>query len=349
MANWTDTDLIPKSGLEYWHALDEAEQGGAVVFDYSGNGRYLQIPLEEGGLDLSDEIIAHPLAVRKAHYFDGATDGPLLYADFSGAINLKHFFILAKYDGATFAGNEGLLGDSGLGTNILAGQGAGTGVFFNSSLAGFSYYYNNFPKAQNAQTAPMNEWALIEVIINAGIPMQGLKIGRQNGGSEARWKGWFAESLAFSRVLSETERARVQLYFMLKFGAHNFDSALETNLLELFFPSDDYLDYRRSRFYAEPVDYDRITQSYEFEDGGRTFNESGTPPLRWEYDYLARTPAQALVFDEFWNHARKANTFNFLDKYGTVHENVRIESYNRAHEAHKSWRNDVRFKLVKYP
>ena len=339
--------IIPKANLEYWHALDGLTEvdfvsDSAIVPDYSGNGRDLTLDVSAVPPALDSTVYkANLFDKRPVLYFDGASSDP--FKNSAAIVSIKHVFMLVKFDGAAFAGNEGLLSDTNA-INVLAGGGAASTIFFNFSFANYTYFYNFAAKAQSNQTAPINVWALVEIQKTDGFPMQGWQIGRQLGGATARWKGWWAENLGFSEVLSETDRQKVYLYFALKFGTQNLGQN------PLYFPSDDFLPFRRSRFFAEPPDYRRITDSFEFEDGGMTFNESaGGAARRWEYDYLSRTPAQAAIFDEFFNQARFAGKFLFLDKYGETHTNVQIESYNRSHEAHKSWKNDCKFVLVKYP
>lgn len=347
--DWLNLGIVPRSGLEYWHALDDIDPNTNAlpenIPDYSGNGRHLGWVGATGSI-FAGEIPANLRESRNALYFDGGS--PASYENDSAVLLIKNIFILAKYDGAAFAGNEGLLSDTNA-INVLTGGGAAQTKFFDFSFPGYLYFINNQPKVANNQQAPMNDWGLIEIQSTPGLPLEGLRLGRQLGGSETPWKGFWAEHLVYSRILSETEKLRVLLYFNLKYGAHRFTSGVGA-LNYLYFPSDDFLDFRRSRFYAYPPAYDLMTDSFEFEDGGRTFNESSSSPiLRWEYEYLGRDPNQAAIFDAFYDQARLVNPFYFLDKYGTLHENVRIESYSRAHEAHRSWRNDCRFVLVKYP
>jgi hypothetical protein len=120
------------------------------------------------------------------------------------------------------------------------------------------------------------------------------------------------------------------------------------------FPSDYYTGIPRSRFYAEPPDFDKITDSWEYADGGKDFNEvADNPPRRWEYEYILISatntdPASAAQFDTFYNTVRKSTPFNFLDKYGDVWNNVYVEDYSRTHQAHKPWVVFIKFKLVGY-
>src|SRR5690242_10467067 len=105
----------------------------------------------------------------------------------------------------------------------------------------------------------------------------------------------------------------------------------------MYFPSSDITGIPKSRFYAAPPDYDQITDSWQYEDGGRDFNEVAPPanaPRRWEYGFTGLTPEQAKIFDDFYDAVRKVTPFDFRDKYGVVWSNVYVEDYSRAHEAH---------------
>ena len=104
---------------------------------------------------------------------------------------------------------------------------------------------------------------------------------------------------------------------------------------------------------AMPMDWRAVTDEYEYEDGGKDFNErSSVAPRRWRIEYVcpAGTHAAAKAifdqFDAFFNVVRFTQVFTFTDKYGTAWSNVRIEEYERTHDAHKSWIVYVRFTLV---
>lgn len=332
MSKWTDTNLIPLAGLEYWHALDNATSGASVT-DFSGNNRH--IAAASSAPVLQQNIING----KNAIYFDG-TKNPL--KNVTDTLLLKHIFIIAAFDGASFAGNEGLLSDTE-DLPVLIGNGAASVKFFDLNYDGV-YRKNNTQYLESNQLAPINDsFALIELIFPDGLPFEGFQIGKDRDQADREWLGWFVEDMAYSRILTETERRRIFLYCAIKFALHNQG-------IPLYFPSDDLLETRRTRFYEEPLDFEKTTEFYEFEDLGRTFNEkTATPPRRWEYFYLGRTTQEVVIFDEFFNQARFANTFNFQDKYGILWKNVQIADYNRTHDAHKSWIIDCKFKLVKYP
>lgn len=116
------------------------------------------------------------------------------------------------------------------------------------------------------------------------------------------------------------------------------------------FPSTQITDIPRNRFYVER-DYEQITDSWEYEDGGKDFNEvadAAVAPRRWQYVYDGLTPEQAEQFDEFNDDVRLVTPFTFIDKYDVAWSNVFIKEYKRTHEAHKSWVVRVEFNLVGY-
>jgi hypothetical protein len=116
------------------------------------------------------------------------------------------------------------------------------------------------------------------------------------------------------------------------------------------FPNNTISGHRYRHYKAEPRDFGGVTDSWEYEDGGKDFNRrTSSPARRWRIEYGPLTAAQAAVFDTFWESVGIDVTFDFTDKAAVNWTNVRIESYERTHDAHKSWRNFVTFVIVKYP
>lgn len=341
ITQWKNTGLLPTSGQLAWHQYEPSVSGDFIIYDYSGNTRHIQCTPGPNQPVLHTDVIDG----QPGWYFSGTSD-PLF---FLGSNTPKHVFILASADEATFPDYRGLLSGVTSGT-ILVSDTTPFDRFFDAGLgAGFVYRKDDVLWPNNNMKAPMSgAFGLMEVQMPSGIALDGIQVGKQLALAR-KWKGYFIEQIIYNRVLTTAERMRVKLYFNLKYSQWQRG-------LPLYFPSDDFINIKRRRFYAEPPAYSEITDSYQFEDGGKTFNEVGdTPPLRWEYNYQlvnsngSTDPPEVKIFDEFNNIARLINPFNFTDKYGTVWENVRIESYDRFHEKHMPWRQDVRFKLVKYP
>lgn len=103
------------------------------------------------------------------------------------------------------------------------------------------------------------------------------------------------------------------------------------------------------------ADWGAVTDEYEYEDGRKDFNEvSDVAPVRWEYSVIISEPTafdaitESSVYHDFYNAVRRSQPFNFTDKFGVIWEDVRVESYERIHDAHKSWTIFVNFVLVSY-
>lgn len=328
--DWTLTDIIPSP--DAWYQYQPGGSAGHVIYDSSGNERTLL-----GNESSSPVLTENVLAGHPAWYFNGTPD-PLSW---TGAVTLKHVFILASNEDATFDGYQGLLTGPTTG-DVLVGQDAGT-KFFDLGIgnlysnAGTSYDEDN-------QQAPMSgTFRLLEVKNSGGIVLDGIQIGQQRALTARKWKGHFVEMIGFERTLSSTDIKQIRLYFNLKFGEFKRG-------LPFYFPSADIVPtIGPSRFYDEPADYKTITDSWEYEDATKDFNQvADEAPKFWEYAYPAVPKEQLPIFDEFWNQARLVNPFYFKDPEGIVWDNVRVETYNRNHPAHMRWRHDVAFRLVGY-
>lgn len=348
ITQWRNTGLLPTSGQLAWHQYEMGVSGNEVILDYSGNNRHISCALGSEPALQTNVLYGLP-----GWYFNG-TNTPLKY---TGAITPKHVFILASCEAAAFNLNRGLL--SGVTTgDLLVSEATGTKWTDLGLGANFVYRKSDILYANNNLQAPVNgAFALMEVQSASGLTFDGIQVGQQtdwngvaHGGATARrHKGWFIEQIIYNRILTDAEILRVKLYFNLKFSQYKVG-------LPIYFPSDNFMNFKRRRFYAEPPMCAKITDSFEFEDGGKTFNEVGdVAPRRWEYDYtLVNTtastdPGEVYIFDEFYNAVRLARAFNFTDKYGTTWDNVRIETYDRDHDTYKPWRQTVKFKLIKYP
>lgn len=337
---WRDTGLVPQDGIIAWHGYDEVTSNNDTIDDLSPNARDL-INASSPPVLTQNVINGYP-----AWYFDG-TKNPLF---FTGAISLRHTFILGSAQDASFSTYRGLLSGYTSG-DVLVSEPSGTK--FTDLGLGANYVYRKGGKvyANNDLQAPVNgQFALMEVQHPVGAQsLDGIQVGQQKTFTTRLWKGHFVEQVLYNRILTDAERMRLMFYFILKFN-------IETADMPLYFPSDDFLHIKRRRFYAEPPQWQKITDSYEFEDGGRTFNETAKQaPRRWKYEYEvvntsgAGTPGEVFIFDEFYDLVRHSRPFFFADKYGKTWDNVRIEAYERTHAAHKPWRQNVKFSLIRYP
>lgn len=340
--DWTATGVMPTTGLEFWHQYEFGGSASNAVYDYSGNARHLTCA-SSGAPALTENA----LNGQPAWYFSGSSNY-LNYDASADPVTLKHLFIIASHDDATFSATRGLFSDASA-YSVLVGE-SGTTKFYDFSADFTSTYRKNDTVfAASTQTAPISgAFALIEVQIPSGISLNAIRVGQQMGDATRKWKGYFVEQAGFSRVLNYEERRRVHLLFNLRFRVNSLG-------VPLYFPSSDLVPQLasqplvRERFNDVPRDFARITDSYEFEDGGRTFNEvADDVPRRWEYTYQNVPKAQKPIFDEFDALARRATTFYFKDPEGFVWTNVRTEKYGRTHDKHKRWRNTVDFDLIGY-
>jgi hypothetical protein len=332
---WDETGLMPTDGLEFWHQYVPGQSGNSVIYDYSGKGRHL-------GVDVSAApVITTVLNGQPGWVFDG-DESAMIDVGSTPSFSLKHLFILVRIDIATFGTFLPLLGDSTF--NIILGGDTGTTKWQNNYTG--SYYLNDTSYISSNRQAPMQEFGLIEVAIPAGETIDQLFLNVFDG-----LEFTFMEMAGWSVVLNTFQRRRVHLLFNLRYRTHE----LTGSTIPLYFPSADVVPALASqarvnnRFNDRPLDWQAITEEYEYEDRGKDFNEvADTVPRRWEYAYQNVPKAQKPIFDTFNDVARRANTFYFKDNEDFIWTPVRIEEYDRAHEAHKRWRNDVTFGLVGY-
>ena len=339
--------LLPANPAR-WYPLNETVSNGqnaTSVLDKSENAAHLTsqatYPLWQTNV----------LNGRNVVYFDEFNQPLKNITPFTA----KHIFIVAKKDGgATFGAYRGLLtglDDSNYGV-LVGNTGSSTDFVDNNFEAAGTYVYrkSQIAYAENNLEAPFGNFELIDVSLSVGWALDGVQTGQDRDDDARRWIGRVAEILIYDRVLTATEVKAVNLYFDLKFGLWRLNNTT------LNFPSPDLTNLLYSRFWASVPDYKEVTTSHEYDDGGRGFIEtSDHAPRMWELEINCRDASHALskaktdIFDQFFEQARYARTFNFLDKYGATHTNVRIESYSRDHSAHQSWMQDVKFRLVKFP
>jgi hypothetical protein len=339
MSKWRETKLVPTDNLQAWHEVEPGVTGNHIIYDTSGNNRHVACDPAN-----APQVQANVLNKQPAVYFPG-TSLPLQYA---GLFWAQHIFLVVAYDGASLANAyEGIM--SALSTfYFFIGEASGQTRFFalDPSLEPYTYKKNGTVFANSNMQAPMGgvkNTALCEILLPAPLAIDGIQFGQDRIFTARKAKFWFFESLIYSTPRTAEEILRIYLHFNLKFG-------LWKTGLPLRFPSPDLTGILYSRFDAAPLNFAEITESHEFEDGGKTFNErADEPPRRWEIGFEGLSPAEAVIFDEFWNQARLVNQFDFLDKSGTLWQNVRIEDYERSHEAHQSKIKRARFRLVKYP
>lgn len=340
---YIDSGLINTANMAFWHSVVPAETGNDVIFDYSGNERTASTA-NASEPPANPVVQANVLDGRPGIYFDGE-DSPLAYV--AEDMLLNHIFVLAKYDGATFDPGEDCLMAPAFGiSSLLLGQGLGDVNFYDLGFDAFGYTYrkNDVLYPEDAQEAPMNEWGLMELRFPSAIECSGIQYGRDREESDRRWKGWFIDGMGFTSLQSETERARILLQYKLKYPSLN---------IPLVFPTPDVIGLKGwARFYDEPRKWRDITTVHTYQDKGVSFNRSAdTPPRKWEVIFaLNNKPlAKRQILDDFADVAGIDTPFTFTDKYGVTWEDVYIENYDRNHPGHESWKQTVKFDLIKYP
>lgn len=337
------SELIrPLSGKLAWYEMSdllEIADGDPANYltDASGNAY-------DAGLIGAGPVVEHSaINGRPALYFDGASE-PLQH-EFLAPLGVRHVFVVALADGAAFDAYRGLI--SGMTTNSLLLGDNGQTKFFDLGFGGFNFYKSGESFPQNNQQAPFNAFELLEMSVTGGVSIDGIRIGQDKADPDRRWKGYIVEPLLFTEEKTLAERRRINLYYDLKYSLwKNFG----VQGYELYFPSPAIMpEVLWARFYEAPTDWDAVTVKHTYDDDGASFSDAtDTPPKRWEIGYTGLTPEQKNVFDAFADAVRRKHTFKFIDKWGEEHSGVRIESYERGHEAHKSKAHWVNIKLVKF-
>lgn len=331
--------LIPTDGLKRAYPLwnDNSVDAALVttVVDESGNGANLL------GMDLGVNGASWDAAGPNSRWVltaNGTKPGITNATDFT----MKDVFVLVKSTENPFTAYRGLISDQA--TNGVLISNNSVTKFYDFATGTTTYYKAGTTYAESNQLAPMNEWAMVQISNSAGWTMDGFQVGDDRAYGTRLWKGSIGDIFAFSRVLTSAERRSVKIYYDLKFKLWLTDGTA------LYFPDQAATGIRYFHYDAEPLGWEDVTVSNEYEDGGRSFNTvTDTPPRFWTIEYTGLTAAEVEVFDAFSDAVRRSRTFSFVDKEGTTWTNVRIQSYSRSHEGHKSWVKSVKFRLVKYP
>lgn len=337
---WVDSGLIPTSGLFSWHMYESGVSGNNLIQDYSGNARHLaSSPVNAATLQAG----VGPNSTV-SWYFDGSTTVPLTW---SGALTAKHIFILASAADTTFSAYRGLFSGIGVtGGNVFLSDNSGTQFFDHAHGGTYKVLKSGVEYPEATFEAPMGgAYALLEAKDTTGISLDGLQVGKDRNVAGRIWKGHFSEMLVYTSDLSAADLKRVYLYMNLKF-------AQNTVGLPFYFPSKGIIPQTtmaNSRYRDVPQEFGQITDSWEYEDGVKDFNTvADDAPRRWEYVYQNVSKAEKVIFDEFNRTAKRSVPFYFTDNDGVTWDNVRIESYERNHDAHKRWSQTVTFGLVGY-
>lgn len=339
------SELVPTSGLLADYPLDEitSDDPVATVTDYSGNSRTLSANNDVPVIPAEQTVELDVLNGRPAISHSG--DAPLKA---TGGMNAKHIFMVAKYDlAANFGGTyRGLISDDTSITALVGDNGASSTKFTNLGFGGsYTYTKSQTAYAESNQQAPFSNFELLEITHSTGFSLANLQIGQQTNNTGRRWRGRWTDLKLYSAILTGTNLRKLRLYYDLKF------QLFLTSGTTLEFPYPDLTGIYYEHFNDKPQDWPEITDSYTYEDGGRTFNRRSDSTTReWDLRFMrGLSKAQTDIFDAFWDAVGIDRTFSFTDKYGTEWENVRVKNYSRAHEGHRSWDRQAAFTLVKYP
>ena len=184
----------------------------AQPLDFSGNGRQFK-----NGTSTRRPTFTTGLQNGLPGFvFDGVDDYVLPDAP---AIAMAMVFIVCKYNGATFAGFNGLFNtlNTGGGDHLMIGQSGGTTFFpFPASVGTATYRFNRAVSASRA--APMNATGLC--VLKVATPPSSTQIGL--GGDRLLagrwWNGAVFEVLQFTTAVSDTDCALIENYLAAKWG-----------------------------------------------------------------------------------------------------------------------------------
>lgn len=338
--------LIPQDAL-FWLSGD---QPGVSAGDDVATLRD-----EQGVYDLaggaSKPVWLAPTAGEKYIEFSG-TDDPLQSDTGLPSANLKHVFVVAAFDGATFPEYSGLLTQLAAAQPILIGD-SGTTKFFDASLAATEYRKSGTLYAANNMQAPMNGVPeLVEFKYPTGFDITDLQIGKDRDQPARLWSGPVHFAIGLPRAATSLELRQIRLYANLRSRLWvELEETLDFPAPEIIFDgvSGAYAE-KYSRLYQVPFKLASVTHSHTYADETKTFNRTAPlPPRRWEVEFNGITAAKAQVLDIFSENVGIDVPFNFYDyRRDETYSGVRIENYDRTHEGHRSWSNNCRFDLVKY-
>jgi hypothetical protein len=212
---WSSFSPISVSGLTMW--LDASKLGladGADVTrwpDLSGAGRDLLPNPSYGSVPSYKTNELNGLGVVR---FNGTSN--LLTA--SGPGSIKHFFVVAKYNHATFDNYDALIsGSPADGDLALVGEGSGAANVWYPPGAGSVYHYNGVEQTPPNLTAPMQAWAYMSVSRTSAWLFT-VQVGLDRQYPPRYWDGDVAEVIAYDRVLTGPERQNEENYLRTKYA-----------------------------------------------------------------------------------------------------------------------------------
>lgn len=200
--------------MQYWHeagdAYIEEGTGTLIVPDRSGVGRHLS-----AGISFQPSVSQNSINARPAISWSGSQN-PL---SFTGALLVKHLFIIASHTDATFSANHaGLIGPLTGALGILSGNASDTKFYNMGWGANYTYRRRDVVFAESNQQATMSgAFSIYEVRHLTGFSMDGILVGRDRDFANRKWKGKVAESLGYNRILTDGEVTDIYEAFALKY------------------------------------------------------------------------------------------------------------------------------------
>lgn len=346
------TQLITRqSGLLAWYPLTNDDPGSidGTILDESGNGRDMAVPF---GIPL-DVIQENQLNGYRAMVHNEDVDASKI-RQYVGVYGVRDIFIVGKVDDSTDfdAPYRGLFtGLDDANAAFFVGVGGTTRwLGLGGGAANMGYLLDDVLLADGARTAPFDAFRRMRMTTSGtAVTVDGWQVGRDREHTDRLFAGKWTDLMLFSSQRTAAEARAIALYYDLKFNLWR------TNGIETYFPTPGMTGINYRRFYTAPDKWDDTVNMHTYEDGGISVNETtDTAVKEWEveFDCVSHTHALAKIqyeiFDEFWNAVRTSRSFSFTDKYGTTHTGVRVKEYSRSHGGHKSWQNEVVFRLVKF-
>lgn len=154
--------------------------------------------------------------------FDGTND---TLTSTNAITGLRHVFVVAQYNAATFNGFDGLIGFSGSSASdsriIFTGDDTTNHWYYGSEGVG-SPYRANYKLNGTVDTnmvAPMNSFAVIETSTTAWAALnETLAIGRDRDAAGRFWNGYLVTAFGYDNQVSSGEAAALRQKLYTKYA-----------------------------------------------------------------------------------------------------------------------------------
>lgn len=287
---WKNMNVIPFADLEGWHMHEPGVSTNRLAKDYSGKGRDIQSALLN-----QPTLTANVLNGQSGWYFNGTATVPMQW---SGSVNIKHAFVVCSADEATTTQYRGLL--SGITTGDILTLNITSNLFYDFSASAFRKADVSY--AANAQAGPMSgSFAVIEIIYNAGVAMDGLQVGLQRNQAGRIWKGYWLENICYSAIKNDFERLRIYQYLAMRYYLWQQKTAGGLDVFPFAANKARSSELEQEHFLSEP--YSGTPAALVRGDDKRAF----TLP------FTTRTQAEYEATEEFHKTHFPVTHFNFRD------------------------------------